>query len=119
MELGGSSDPLLNHKVLSALLIYPLSNNYFNLQIKLWDLRTAKCVKQYKGHHNEYAVLPLHVNEEEGLLTAGALTFFPSTCRVHGSDFCMPKECFLATAVGGCKAVSSLKLRRKLALDIL
>ncbi|XP_064368619.1 DDB1- and CUL4-associated factor 4 isoform X4 [Dromaius novaehollandiae] len=39
-------------------------------KIKLWDLRTAKCVKQYKGHHNEYAVLPLHVNEEEGLLTA-------------------------------------------------
>ncbi|XP_010564789.1 PREDICTED: DDB1- and CUL4-associated factor 4 isoform X2 [Haliaeetus leucocephalus] len=39
-------------------------------KIKLWDLRTAKCVKQYKGHHNEYAILPLHVNEEEGLLTA-------------------------------------------------
>uniref|UniRef100_A0A8B9C4X2 DDB1 and CUL4 associated factor 4 n=1 Tax=Anser brachyrhynchus TaxID=132585 RepID=A0A8B9C4X2_9AVES len=39
-------------------------------KIKLWDLRTAKCVKQYQGHHNEYAILPLHVNEEEGLLTA-------------------------------------------------
>ncbi|KAM4666227.1 DDB1- and CUL4-associated factor 4 isoform 2-T4 [Amazona ochrocephala] len=39
-------------------------------KIKLWDLRTTKCVKQYKGHHNEYAILPLHVNEEEGLLTA-------------------------------------------------
>ncbi|NXU77196.1 DCAF4 factor, partial [Oreotrochilus melanogaster] len=39
-------------------------------KIKLWDLRTAKCVKEYKGHHNEYALLPLHVNEEEGLLTA-------------------------------------------------
>ncbi|RMC00498.1 hypothetical protein DUI87_23110 [Hirundo rustica rustica] len=39
-------------------------------KIKLWDLRTAKCVKQYKGHHNEYALLPLHVNEEEGLLIA-------------------------------------------------
>lgn len=44
-------------------------------QIKLWDLRVAKCVKQYKGHHNEYATLPLHINEEEGLLTAGVLTF--------------------------------------------
>lgn len=52
-------------------------SSYFNLQIKLWDLRTAKCVKHYKGHHNEYAILPLHVNEEEGLLTAGRLTFFP------------------------------------------
>ncbi|XP_019407657.1 PREDICTED: DDB1- and CUL4-associated factor 4 [Crocodylus porosus] len=39
-------------------------------KIKLWDLRVAKCVKQYKGHHNEYATLPLHINEEEGLLTA-------------------------------------------------
>ncbi|KAJ7413507.1 DDB1- and CUL4-associated factor 4 [Willisornis vidua] len=39
-------------------------------KIKLWDLRTTKCVKQYKGHHNEYAILPVHVNEEEGLLTA-------------------------------------------------
>ncbi|XP_068018257.1 DDB1- and CUL4-associated factor 4 isoform X1 [Melanerpes formicivorus] len=39
-------------------------------QIKLWDLRTAKCVKQYRGHHNESTVLPVHVNEEEGLLTA-------------------------------------------------
>lgn len=39
-------------------------------KIKLWDLRTVKCVKQYQGHHNEYAILPLHVNEEEGLLTA-------------------------------------------------
>ncbi|XP_064003099.1 DDB1- and CUL4-associated factor 4 isoform X3 [Pogoniulus pusillus] len=39
-------------------------------QIKLWDLRTAKCVKQYRGHHNENTVLPVHVNEEEGLLTA-------------------------------------------------
>lgn len=76
-------------------------------------------MKQYKGHHNEYAILPLHVNEEEGLLTAGGLTFFPSTCRVHGSDFLMPEERFLATAVGSCKAVNSLKFRRNLALGIL
>lgn len=34
-------------------------------------------MKQYEGHHNEYAILPLHVNEEEGLLTAGAMTFSP------------------------------------------
>uniref|UniRef100_K7FQW1 DDB1 and CUL4 associated factor 4 n=1 Tax=Pelodiscus sinensis TaxID=13735 RepID=K7FQW1_PELSI len=39
-------------------------------KIKLWDLRAMKCVKQYEGHHNEYATLPLHVNEEEGLVTA-------------------------------------------------
>uniref|UniRef100_A0ACB8G499 DDB1- and CUL4-associated factor 4 n=1 Tax=Sphaerodactylus townsendi TaxID=933632 RepID=A0ACB8G499_9SAUR len=39
-------------------------------QIKLWDLRKLRCVKEYKGHHNEHAILPLHVNEEEGLLTA-------------------------------------------------
>nr|XP_020665830.1 DDB1- and CUL4-associated factor 4 isoform X1 [Pogona vitticeps]XP_020665831.1 DDB1- and CUL4-associated factor 4 isoform X1 [Pogona vitticeps]XP_020665832.1 DDB1- and CUL4-associated factor 4 isoform X1 [Pogona vitticeps]XP_020665834.1 DDB1- and CUL4-associated factor 4 isoform X1 [Pogona vitticeps]XP_020665835.1 DDB1- and CUL4-associated factor 4 isoform X1 [Pogona vitticeps]XP_020665836.1 DDB1- and CUL4-associated factor 4 isoform X1 [Pogona vitticeps]XP_020665837.1 DDB1- and CUL4-assoc len=39
-------------------------------QIKLWDLRKQKCVKEYRGHHNEHAVLPLHISEEEGLLTA-------------------------------------------------
>lgn len=63
-----------NQQVISALLMYPLVKKYFNFQIKLWDLRTVKCVKQYQGHHNEYAILPLHVNEEEGLLTAGGLT---------------------------------------------
>uniref|UniRef100_A0A5F8G8Y2 DDB1 and CUL4 associated factor 4 n=1 Tax=Monodelphis domestica TaxID=13616 RepID=A0A5F8G8Y2_MONDO len=39
-------------------------------KIKLWDLRANKCVKQYEGHNNEYAYLPLHVHEEEGLLIA-------------------------------------------------
>ncbi|XP_030070179.1 DDB1- and CUL4-associated factor 4 isoform X2 [Microcaecilia unicolor] len=39
-------------------------------KIKLWDLRTRKCVKQYEGHNNQYAHLPLHVNEEAGLLLA-------------------------------------------------
>ncbi|KAM7163430.1 DDB1- and CUL4-associated factor 4 isoform 2-T4 [Macrochelys suwanniensis] len=39
-------------------------------KIKLWDLRAVKCVKQYEGHHNEYATLPLQINEEEGLVTA-------------------------------------------------
>ncbi|XP_067894501.1 WD repeat domain 21 [Heterodontus francisci] len=37
-------------------------------EIKLWDLRTARCIKQYEGHHNEHAYLPIHVNEEEGIL---------------------------------------------------
>ncbi|XP_008137093.1 DDB1- and CUL4-associated factor 4 isoform X1 [Eptesicus fuscus] len=39
-------------------------------KIKLWDLRTTKCVRQYEGHVNEYALLPLHVHEEEGILVA-------------------------------------------------
>ncbi|KAM9294418.1 DDB1- and CUL4-associated factor 4 [Gastrophryne carolinensis] len=39
-------------------------------QIKMWDLRTAKCLKQYDGHNNSYAYLPLHVKEDEGLLLA-------------------------------------------------
>lgn len=40
-------------------------------QIKLWDLRTTKCIRQYEGHVNEYARLPLHVHEEEGIVAAG------------------------------------------------
>ncbi|XP_005409496.1 PREDICTED: DDB1- and CUL4-associated factor 4 [Chinchilla lanigera] len=39
-------------------------------KIKLWDLRTMKCLRQYEGHVNEYACLPLHVHEEEGILVA-------------------------------------------------
>lgn len=39
-------------------------------KIKLWDLRTSKCLRQYAGHVNEYACLPLHVHEEEGLMVA-------------------------------------------------
>ncbi|KAK2864361.1 hypothetical protein Q7C36_003515 [Tachysurus vachellii] len=39
-------------------------------KIKLWDVRTRRAVKQYNGHHNEYAYLPLHLCEQEGLLLA-------------------------------------------------
>uniref|UniRef100_A0A2K5EGT3 DDB1- and CUL4-associated factor 4 n=1 Tax=Aotus nancymaae TaxID=37293 RepID=A0A2K5EGT3_AOTNA len=39
-------------------------------KIKLWDLRTTKCIRQYEGHVNKYAYLPLHVHEEEGILMA-------------------------------------------------
>uniref|UniRef100_A0A8C9WX06 WD repeat domain 21 n=1 Tax=Sander lucioperca TaxID=283035 RepID=A0A8C9WX06_SANLU len=39
-------------------------------QIKLWDVRVTKAVQEYKGHYNEHAYLPIHVNEPEGLLLA-------------------------------------------------
>lgn len=39
-------------------------------QIKLWDVRVTKPVREYKGHYNEHAHLPIHVNEPEGLLLA-------------------------------------------------
>uniref|UniRef100_A0A8C5V642 DDB1- and CUL4-associated factor 4 n=1 Tax=Microcebus murinus TaxID=30608 RepID=A0A8C5V642_MICMU len=39
-------------------------------KIKLWDLRAMKCIRQYEGHVNEYAYLPLHVHEEEGIVVA-------------------------------------------------
>ncbi|MCI4389724.1 hypothetical protein PGIGA_G00101810 [Pangasianodon gigas] len=39
-------------------------------KIKLWDVRMRRAVKQYDGHHNEYAYLPLHLCEQEGLLLA-------------------------------------------------
>uniref|UniRef100_A0A2K6US50 DDB1 and CUL4 associated factor 4 n=1 Tax=Saimiri boliviensis boliviensis TaxID=39432 RepID=A0A2K6US50_SAIBB len=44
-------------------------------KIKLWDLRTTRCIRQYEGHVNEYAHLPLHVHEEEGILMAGWQAF--------------------------------------------
>ncbi|XP_076873691.1 WD repeat domain 21 isoform X2 [Brachyhypopomus gauderio] len=39
-------------------------------KIKLWDVRVRRTVRQYEGHHNEYAYLPLHLSEPEGLLLA-------------------------------------------------
>ncbi|KAK3516968.1 hypothetical protein QTP70_029113 [Hemibagrus guttatus] len=39
-------------------------------KIKLWDVRTRQAVKQYQGHNNDYAYLPLHLCEREGLLLA-------------------------------------------------
>ncbi|XP_069773391.1 WD repeat domain 21 isoform X4 [Narcine bancroftii] len=39
-------------------------------KIKLWDLRTARCVRQYEGHHNKHAHLPIHINEDVGILLA-------------------------------------------------
>ncbi|XP_074252167.1 DDB1- and CUL4-associated factor 4-like protein 1 [Saimiri boliviensis] len=39
-------------------------------KIKLWDLRATKCIREYEGHVNESAYLPLHVHEEEGIVVA-------------------------------------------------
>ncbi|XP_055042728.1 WD repeat domain 21 [Misgurnus anguillicaudatus] len=39
-------------------------------KIKLWDIRMKRSVKQYEGHYNEHAYLPIHVNEPEELLLA-------------------------------------------------
>ncbi|XP_063295847.1 DDB1- and CUL4-associated factor 4 [Pelobates fuscus] len=39
-------------------------------KIKLWDIRNVRPVKHYEGHNNSYALLPLHVKEDEGLLLA-------------------------------------------------
>lgn len=50
---------------------FPGNQLCFCLQIKLWDLRATKCVRHYEGHVNEYAYLPLHMHEEEGILVAG------------------------------------------------
>lgn len=45
--------------------------SFIDVQIKLWDVRVTKPVQEYKGHYNEHAYLPVHVNEHEGLLLAG------------------------------------------------
>lgn len=54
-------------------IITPLTLCVFFIcvQIKLWDVRVTKPVQDYKGHYNEHAYLPIHINEPEGLLLAG------------------------------------------------
>ncbi|KAM5338432.1 DDB1- and CUL4-associated factor 4 isoform 2-T2 [Glossophaga mutica] len=54
--------------------------------IKLWDLRTTKCVKQYEGHVNEYALLPLHVHEEEGIVVAVGQDCYTRIWSLHDAQ---------------------------------
>lgn len=54
--------------------------------IKLWDLRTTKCVKQYEGHVNEYALLPLHVHEEEGIMVAVGQDCYTRIWSLHDAQ---------------------------------
>ncbi|CAM4693680.1 unnamed protein product [Leuciscus chuanchicus] len=53
--------------------------------IKLWDIRVKRSVKQYDGHHNEYAYLPIHVNEPEGLLLAVGQDCYTRLWSLHDS----------------------------------
>ncbi|XP_066132574.1 DDB1- and CUL4-associated factor 4 isoform X1 [Saccopteryx bilineata] len=53
--------------------------------IKLWDLRTTKCIRQYKGHVNDYALLPLHVHEEEGIVVAVGQDCYTRIWSLHDS----------------------------------
>uniref|UniRef100_A0A8C1UJR4 WD repeat domain 21 n=1 Tax=Cyprinus carpio TaxID=7962 RepID=A0A8C1UJR4_CYPCA len=54
-------------------------------KIKLWDIRIKRSVKQYEGHHNEYAYLPIHVNEPEGLLLAVGQDCYTRLWSLHDS----------------------------------
>ncbi|XP_059770549.1 DDB1- and CUL4-associated factor 4 isoform X1 [Balaenoptera ricei] len=54
--------------------------------IKLWDLRTTKCVRQYEGHVNEYAHLPLHVHEEEGIVVAVGQDCYTRIWSLHDAQ---------------------------------
>uniref|UniRef100_A0A8C1FBU9 WD repeat domain 21 n=1 Tax=Cyprinus carpio carpio TaxID=630221 RepID=A0A8C1FBU9_CYPCA len=55
-------------------------------KIKLWDIRVKRSVKQYEGHHNEYAYLPIHVNEPEGLLLAVGQDCYTRLWSLHDSS---------------------------------
>ncbi|XP_007459755.1 PREDICTED: DDB1- and CUL4-associated factor 4 isoform X3 [Lipotes vexillifer] len=54
--------------------------------IKLWDLRTTKCIRQYEGHVNEYAHLPLHVHEEEGIVVAVGQDCYTRIWSLHDAQ---------------------------------
>ncbi|XP_048218277.1 DDB1- and CUL4-associated factor 4 [Perognathus longimembris pacificus] len=55
-------------------------------KIKLWDLRTTKCIREYEGHVNEYAYLPLHVHEQEGLLVAVGQDCYTRIWSLHDAQ---------------------------------
>ncbi|XP_060243806.1 DDB1- and CUL4-associated factor 4 isoform X2 [Meriones unguiculatus] len=55
-------------------------------KIKLWDLRATKCVTQYEGHVNEYAYLPLHMHEEEGILVAVGQDCYTRIWSLHDAQ---------------------------------
>ncbi|CAO2586838.1 DDB1- and CUL4-associated factor 4 [Lemmus lemmus] len=55
-------------------------------KIKLWDLRATKCVRHYEGHVNEYAYLPLHVHEEEGILVAVGQDCYTRIWSLHDAQ---------------------------------
>uniref|UniRef100_V9KQ25 DDB1-and CUL4-associated factor 4 n=1 Tax=Callorhinchus milii TaxID=7868 RepID=V9KQ25_CALMI len=56
-------------------------------KIKLWDLRTMRSVRQYEGHHNEHAYLPVHINEKEGILLAVGQDCYTRIWSLH--DGCL------------------------------
>ncbi|XP_032479163.1 DDB1- and CUL4-associated factor 4 isoform X3 [Phocoena sinus] len=58
----------------------------FAVMIKLWDLRTTKCIRQYEGHVNEYAHLPLHVHEEEGIVVAVGQDCYTRIWSLHDAQ---------------------------------
>ncbi|XP_013203230.1 DDB1- and CUL4-associated factor 4 isoform X2 [Microtus ochrogaster] len=64
-------------------------------KIKLWDLRATKCVRQYEGHVNEYAYLPLHVHEEEGILVAVGQDCYTRIWSLHDAQLLrtIPSPC--------------------------
>ncbi|XP_012511536.1 PREDICTED: DDB1- and CUL4-associated factor 4 [Propithecus coquereli] len=55
-------------------------------KIKLWDLRATKCIRQYEGHVNEYAYLPLHVHEEEGVVVAVGQDCYTRIWSLHDAQ---------------------------------
>uniref|UniRef100_A0A8C8ZTL9 DDB1- and CUL4-associated factor 4 n=1 Tax=Prolemur simus TaxID=1328070 RepID=A0A8C8ZTL9_PROSS len=55
-------------------------------KIKLWDLRAMKCIRQYEGHVNEYAYLPLHVHEEEGIVVAVGQDCYTRIWSLHDAQ---------------------------------
>nr|XP_023402108.1 DDB1- and CUL4-associated factor 4 isoform X3 [Loxodonta africana] len=71
---GLSQQVLLTNVVTGHQQLFSTSSDVltqqFAILIKLWDLRTSKCLRQFEGHVNEYAYLPLHVHEEEGIVIA-------------------------------------------------
>lgn len=79
-------------------------------KIKLWDLRMARCVKQYDGHHNKHATLPIHVNEEVGIILAVGQDHYTRIWSLK--DGCLLRT--IPSPDYGCDAIPSIAFSARL-----
>ncbi|KAL0596303.1 DDB1- and CUL4-associated factor 4-like protein 1 [Plecturocebus cupreus] len=86
---GWKAIPLFHNSAVTSLQILQdeqcLMASDMTGKIKLWDLRATKFIREYEGHVNESAYLPLHMHEEEGILVAVGQDCYTRIWSLHGA----------------------------------